>query len=118
MKNNKMKMSIVEESDKGLYVWIMPDGSIVADDQGNYFNIPAFKNDQVQINNLKDALKNEFGITEGKPVFMSGYRRVTDEEYQYQKQRLEWGLIPDELDIAAFQEEMEQNKIKEQRRNA
>jgi hypothetical protein len=49
---------------------------------------------------------------------MSGYRRVTDEEYEYQRQRLEWGLIPDELDIAAFEEEMKQNKIKEQRKNA
>ena len=87
-------MSIVEESDKGLYVWIMPDGSIVADDQGNYFNIPSFKNDQVQINNLKTALKDEFGITEGKAVFMSGYRRVTEEEYQEDLARIEQGLLP------------------------
>ena len=36
---------------------------------------------------------------------MSGYRRVTDEEYAYQKQRMEWGLIPDELDLPAFKEE-------------
>jgi hypothetical protein len=31
---------------------------------------------------------------------------VTDEEYEYQKQRMEWGLIPDELDYGAARDEL------------
>ena len=103
-KNNKMKVSVVEESPFGLYVWIMDNGSIVTDDDGNYLNIESMKGDERKIEILRSAAK-EFGVENGKPVFMSGYRRVTDEEYAYQKQRMEWGLIPDELDLPAFKEE-------------
>ena len=107
MKNNKtpkMKVSVVEESPFGLYVWLTEDGAIVADDSGNYLNIEAMKGDERKIELLKNAAK-EYGVEGGKPTFLSGYRRITDEEYTYQKQRMDWGLIPDELDIAAFKEE-------------
>lgn len=115
MQTNKMRRQIVEESDKGLYVWITEDGKIVADDDGNYLNIPSFKNDREQLKRLEDAAKH-YGIDGGKPVFLSGHRRVTDEEYEYQRQRLEWGLIPDELDLPAFKEEYRNAKIREQQR--
>jgi hypothetical protein len=46
---------------------------------------------------------------------MSGYRHVTNEEYEYQMQRMQLGLIPDELDIAAFQEEHKQLETKRAR---
>ena len=106
MKNgkNKMKVSVVEESSFGLYVWLTDEGSIVADDSGNYLNIEAMKGDEKKIELLKQAAR-ECGIEGGKAAFMSGYRRVTDEEYAYQKQRMDWGLIPDELDLPAFKEE-------------
>jgi hypothetical protein len=62
------------------------------------------KGDQRKIDILKKTVK-DYGVEGGKPTFLSGYRRVTEEEFTYQKQRMEWGLIPDELDIAAFKEE-------------
>jgi hypothetical protein len=99
------KVKIVEETDYGLYLWEMPDGSIVADDEKNYLNIPARRGDKEKLKLLKDAVRS-FGIEEGRPVFMSGHRRVTDEEYEYQKQRLEWGLIPDEMDYGAARDEL------------
>lgn len=99
------KLRIVDEVDYGLYLWEMPDGRLVADEDKNFLNIPGKKGDLTQINKLKETVKS-FGITEGKAVFLSGHRRVTDEEYEYQKQRMEWGLIPDELDYGAAQEEL------------
>lgn len=99
------KVKIVEETDYGLYLWEMPDGSIVADDDKNYLNIPARRGDKEKLKLLKDAVRS-FGIEEGRPIFLSGHRRVTDEEYEYQKQRLEWGLIPDEMDYGAARDEL------------
>jgi hypothetical protein len=99
------KVKIVEETDYGLYLWEMPDGSIVADDEKNFLNIPGKRGDMEKIKIITDTVRS-FGIEEGKPVFLSGHRRVTDEEYEYQKQRLEWGLIPDELDYGAARDEL------------
>jgi hypothetical protein len=41
---------------------------------------------------------------EGRPKFLSGRRKIDDEEYEYQKQRLEWGLTPDPLDIGVYKD--------------
>jgi hypothetical protein len=101
----RTRITEVEETDYGLYLWEMPDGSLVADDQKNFLNIPAKKNDGEKIKLLVDTVKS-FGIHEGRAVFWSGHRRVTDEEYEYQKQRMEWGLIPDELDYGAARDEL------------
>ena len=112
-KNNKkmknMRATIVEESMLGLYVWITPDGKVVADEDGNYLNIEAMKGDQRKIDILREAAK-EYGVDGGRAKFFAGFRRVSDEEYQKQMQRLEMGLIPDELDIPAFMEEYENMK--------
>lgn len=102
----KMKVKVIEESPFGLYVWMTAGGEIVSDEDGNYLNIEAMKGDERKIEILRNVAK-DFGVEGGKPMFLSGYRRVTDEEYEYQRQRLELGLIPDELDIAAFKEEYE-----------
>lgn len=105
----KMKITPVEEVTYGIYVWQMPDGSIVMDEDRNYLNVAAMKGDITRINNLKKAAK-ELGLDEGKPLWFSGHRRVTNDEYQEQKQRLEWGLIPDELDVPAIKEDLMEKK--------
>lgn len=105
----RMKVSVVEEVPYGVYVWQMPDGSVVKDEDGNYFCIAAMKGDIRRINALKkEAVK--LGITEGNPLFFSGHRLITDDEYEEQKQRMEWGLVPDTLDVPAIKEDLEQKK--------
>ena len=98
------RKQIVEEVPWGVYVWEMPDGKWVGDDEGNFLNIPAMKGDKKRIQALKDAVR-AYGVTEGSPFYLSGHRQVTDEEFEYQKQRLAFGLVPDELDVPAFSEE-------------
>lgn len=114
MSNKKMKTSIVEESIFGVYVWLTPDGKRIMDSDGNTLCIQSIKGDRERIEKLRAAAK-DCGIDGGLPYFLSGARQVTDEEYEYQKQRMEWGLIPDELDLAAFKEEHLQLEKKKSR---
>ncbi len=104
-KKNNHRVTMVDESDYGLYLWQTIDGKLVCDEDANYLNIPSKKGDKEKIRLLAVAAK-DCGIIGGQPVFFSGNRRVTDEEYEYQKQRMEWGLVPDELDYGAAREEL------------
>lgn len=94
----------VEESEYGLYVWQMPDGKWVGDDEGNFMNIPARKGDLEKIIALRKAARY-FGIEDGEPVFLSSRRRVSDSEYEHQRERLAEGRLADEYDYAALEEE-------------
>jgi hypothetical protein len=106
---NKIKSQAIEETIYGLYVWQMPDGKWVGDDDGNYLNIPSVKNDKKKMAILKEVVAT-YGVEEGTPVFLSGRRRVTDEEYAHQRQRLEWGLTPDPYDIGESLDQMKRIK--------
>ena len=101
-KNTKF---LQEESTLGIYVWEMPDGRWIGDDDGNFLSVTAKKGNR----SLIDALAREvrsFGIYEGGPKFLSARRKINDEEFAQQKQRLEWGLVPDPLDIGNYKDEM------------
>lgn len=108
----KSRTSVVEETNIGIYVWEMPDGSWVADDEGNWMNIPSKKGDLRRINMLKEAA-NSYGIYEGRPVFLSGHYRVSEDEYQEQRQRLQEGLIPDKNDIFALRDDDRNGKYRD-----
>ena len=106
---SRMNVTEIDEVNYGLYLWEMPGGALVMDEEGNYLNIAAMKGDIVRIKRLKDAAKS-YGLEEGKPVWFSAHRRVTDEEYELQRQRMEVGLVPDELDVPAIKEDIEQKR--------
>ena len=103
---NKAKYNVLEEeSILGIYVWEMPDGRWIGDDDGNFLSITSKKGNRSNI----DALAREvssFGIREGGPKFLSARRKIDDEEFEYQKQRLDWGLVPDPYDIGNYKDEM------------
>lgn len=81
----------------------MPDGRWIGDDEGNFLSITSMKGDRTKIDLLAREVRS-YGIYEGSPVFLSGRRKIDDEEYQYQQQRLKWGLVPDPLDIGVYKE--------------
>jgi hypothetical protein len=97
------RKQIVEEVPWGVYVWEMENGQWIGDDQGNFLCIAAMKGDKRRMQELKDTVRS-YGIVEGKPFYLSGHRKVTDEEFAEQKRRMAFGLVPDELDVAAFRE--------------
>lgn len=94
-----------EETRLGIYVWEMPDGRWIGDDDGNFLSITSTKGNRQRIELLAKAVRH-YGIEEGKPLFLSGRRKIDDEEFEYQKQRLEWGLVPDPLDIGNYKDEV------------
>lgn len=106
---SKMNITPIEEVDYGVYLWQMSNGALVQDEHGNYLNVAAIKGDVRRINNLKNAAK-ELGLEDGKPIWFSGHRQVTDEEYEIQKTRMEMGLVPDELDVPAIKEDLDNRK--------
>ena len=96
---------IAEETQLGIYVWEMPDGRWIGDDDGNYLSIQSIKGNRSRMNALADVVRS-YGIDTGKPLFLSGRRKIDDEEFEHQKQRLEWGLVPDPLDIGNYKDEI------------
>lgn len=96
-----MAVEVVEETNIGVYVWEMPDGKWVGDDDGHFMHIVAKKGDQRRIDEIRAAARG-FGVTEGEPVFLSGHRPVSDEEYEEQVERLNEGLVPDKYDLPSM----------------
>jgi hypothetical protein len=97
------KTAIVEETRLGIYVWEMPDGRWIGDDDGNFLSITSTKGNRSRIALLADAVRH-YGIYDGQPKFLSGRRKIDDEEFEYQNQRLRWGLTPDPLDIGTYKD--------------
>ena len=98
----KTKMSVVEnQSNWGVYVWKLPDGNILGDTNKNIMNIPATRHDLAAISAITQAARH-YGFPEGEAYFMGGQRRVTDEEYSEQVDRMKQGYIPSETDIGAW----------------
>jgi len=103
---NKARYNInEEESILGIYVWEMPDGRWIGDDDGNFLSITSKKGNRPNIDALAREVRS-FGIHQGGPKFLSARRKIDDEEFEYQKQRLNWGLVPDPYDIGNYKDEM------------
>lgn len=82
----------------GICVWQFPDGSYLTDEQGNYFAAQARVYDPVMEKKMRDAVKS-MGITEGRPFWLPGMRKITNSEWEDQMERLQDGKIPDVADL-------------------
>ena len=106
MNFNKINSKVLdEESTLGIYVWEMPDGRWIGDDDGNYLSVTSKKGNRSRMDALAREVKS-YGIYEGQPLFLSARRKIDDEEFLYQQQRLNLGLVPDPLDIGNYKDEM------------
>ena len=83
-----MKITPVEEVNYGTYLWSLPDGKLITDEEGNFMCIYAIKGDVKKITELRNFAKS-YGVEEGEPVWFSGHRPVSQEEYENQKQRMD-----------------------------
>ena len=105
MNIKNVRQTEVEESTLGIYVWEMPDGRWIGDDDGNFLSVTSRKGNRSRVDALAREVRS-FGIYEGGPKFLSARRKIDDEEYEEQQQRLKWGLVPDPLDIGSYKDEM------------
>lgn len=100
---SKSKVTLMPKSGYawGTYVWKKSNGKWFTDGQGNVLNIPANRDDQTQIQKLRDAAAH-YGESDGEPIFFPGAARISDEEYSEQMDRMKQGLIPSMNDVGAL----------------
>src|SRR6476469_4709189 len=93
MKNRKpnTKITAVEESIYGTYVWYTDDRKMLKDDEGRFLCVASKKGDQRILDAFKKAahgyMKDMGAEPNGRPMFLSGHRPITDEQYEEQKAR-------------------------------
>ena len=97
----------------GTYVWQMPDGKRIADDQGRYLCMEGTRDDIVAMAKMRDAalaFADDFPeVLEGRPVFLPGRRQQSDEEHAEDKARFQSGEILDH-DLGAIAESQKQRE--------
>lgn len=105
---------IINEFKSGLLIWMTDDGRVVQDSDGNVMNIEINNvDDQEERKTKVDALRKAaraFGVDGGHAQFLSGNRRISDEEYANQLARRDAGLIPDPFDRGAINDEVKRLK--------
>jgi len=102
MTTNKPRLSVVKKkTNDGIYVWRLPNGEIVSDNSGNIMNIPSRAGDIEAMAKITRAAAH-YGYPDGRPEFQPGVRRISDEEYSVQKDRMKQGYIPSETDLGAW----------------
>lgn len=94
MSNNKNKLAVVQNNaNYGLYVWILPSGEPLMDDDGNTLNVPAIQYDIQKMAALAQAAAH-YGFPDGTAKFMPGVGRATDTQYREDIDRMANGLTP------------------------
>lgn len=102
MNEGKSKLTVIQKRrEDGLYVWLMKNGETFKDEYQNVMNIPAHKGDIEAMTKITKAAKY-YGAPDGQPHFMPGSRRISEEEYSVQRDRMRQGMIPDDLDLGAW----------------
>ncbi len=96
------KVQVIKEEFSlfGTYVWVKPNGKPFTDGQGNALSIEGMKDDHARIKELADAAKY-WGQPDGRAVFYPNMRKISDEEYSEQVDRMNQGLIPSMNDLGA-----------------
>ena len=105
-----ISQTVIEETRLGIYVWEMPDGRWIGDDDGNYLSVTSTKGNRSRMDALAREVRS-YGIHEGRPLFLSGRRKIDDEEFEYQNKRLQLGLTPDPLDIGTYKDSLRGGKV-------
>lgn len=99
----KTRVTVVEEpfSNYGIYVWQLRSGKVLTDENGNALSIDSMKGDESRIALLRNEAR-WLGFPDGQPLFYANVRKVSDEEYSEQLDRMSQGYIPSETDLGAL----------------
>lgn len=91
MKNMKVKK--VKQSDVGTYVWRLPNGNLLANEDGEILNCPAVRGDFGQQIAIAKAARS-FGYEEGSAVFEEVHRCTESEYWEQVNQFVNEGVSP------------------------
>jgi len=103
------KVTVVQETNMGLYIWKDKEGRTVVNENGDVMNIASEQFDEGKIELLRQAAV-KFGIEGGYAQFRPGARQINDEQLQEQLERRDQGLVPDPYDVGESKDVMEQIK--------
>jgi hypothetical protein len=109
---------IIREVPWGMLVWQCETGEFAADQDGSLMYVFLDDRNPVRLQRASSALTDaakSYGFPDGKPVFLSGRRPVSDEELEHQLARADAGLVPDPLDIAAINHEAKAMRMENDR---
>ena len=72
----------IQISRKGVYVWVMPDGKPIMNENADVLNVQCEQGDLVAISDLRKKALYWGGedAKDGRPEFIAGVRRVSEEE--------------------------------------
>lgn len=87
----------VPDYQTGLCLWQMPNGGYIMDNEQNYLNCFGKVGDPVIELKMMEAAR-ACGVESGKALWLPGFRRVTNSEWEDQMEELQNGGIPDPVD--------------------
>lgn len=82
----------------GICVWRLPSGGYIQDKNQNYLNCFGRIGDPLIENNMRNAALS-LGVENGAPMWLPGFRRVTESEWEDQMATLLEGGTPDPVDL-------------------
>lgn len=91
MKNFKVKK--IKQTDVGTYVWKLPSGNLLANEDGEILNCPAVRGDIGQQIAIAKAARS-FGYPEGEAVFEEVHRCTESEYWEQVDQFVNSGVSP------------------------
>jgi hypothetical protein len=91
---------VIVEDEYGVCLWKMQDGSVLGDDDGRFLSLNGKLNDPLTEAKMLKAARYWIGVEAdlGGPLWIPGSRKISDEEYDDQSERLRDGEIPDVVD--------------------
>lgn len=92
MKLTRKNMRIIPESNLGVYLWMLPNGKWLADEDNNLLSCDAVEGD-IRVMAAMSAAARSVGYPDGKPVWQPAHK-CSDEEYQEQVDDLKSGKNP------------------------
>lgn len=93
MKLTTTNVKALPESNLGVYLWQLPNGKWLADENNNLLSCNAVQGDIHVMSEMCSAAK-AVGFPDGKPVWQPAHK-CTDEEYEEQVEELKNGRNPD-----------------------
>jgi phage portal protein BeeE len=99
----KARIGAVQEHEFGVCVWEIEDDTskYLSDDEQNYLSLEGKLGDLEVEKKMRKAAEHYLGdkVNEGRPVWLPGYRKISDMEHDDQMARFLEGKIPDEVDV-------------------
>ncbi len=92
------RVTVVQETEYGLYYWELPSGRRLSDGEGRFLCAEGKAHDVTIMKDMAIAAAS-YGYPDGKCVWVPGDRKVTDNMHDDQMERLLDGKIPDPYGI-------------------